>query len=543
MTGQAPAEGPKKQHERRNLAIAASAVVGAWLLLTITELANAGVDNGLISRPERLNTTSSGWACWVVAISWGVSLLSISQWLRLTGLLPRRLKPRDTAVLLAVVAWVMLMWPQYRDAPYELEFLTGYFALAFLILAPPMVAICGARLRETSLALAWLSGAVAVLMPIVAAWQLVQSARAGGLEPQLWATVFVRAMLVGWVALVSLWLLGMPDWLRSKAPKLPEVRPPAPGRKAAFGLAVVSIAGVVFAGGGYARLVWPAVANQLTGRTTVGTIQVESDLNIARSYRLYRPANLQAQPGLVVILHGSSGGGFQAETSTNFDAQADRLGWLAVYPDGVLDGWDTIPGQSVRSHPGADDVAFIRALIAQLAADYNVDPARIYVTGFSRGASMSYRLGCELSDVVAAIAPVSGNMATAEGSVADFTCQTAKPVSILAIHGTADGTIPIDGGGTAKFVKYAPMTDVIARWRTLDGCASAAASTSTDGASSLTTWSCATHTEITTRVVAGGAHAWPGAVAGLPYSTSNPADAFDASRLIADFFEAHPRAG
>jgi poly(3-hydroxybutyrate) depolymerase len=89
-------------------------------------------------------------------------------------------------------------------------------------------------------------------------------------------------------------------------------------------------------------------------------------------------------------------------------------------------------------------------------------------------------------------------------------------------------------------IAYSPMTDVIARWRQLDACA-AAASVTADGASTTTSWACGGGATVAARVVSGGVHAWPGAVA-PPYQTSTEADAFDAARLIADFFVAHPRA-
>ena len=117
----------------------------------------------------------------------------------------------------------------------------------------------------------------------------------------------------------------------------------------------------------------------------------------------------------------------------------------------MLDGWDAFgSGPSWGLHPGADDVAFIAATIDRLESTAGIDPDRVYVTGLSRGAMMSYRLGCELSARVAAIAPVSGNMATADGS-AYVACSLARPVSVFAIHGTADGMIPSDAYLWAKY--------------------------------------------------------------------------------------------
>jgi polyhydroxybutyrate depolymerase len=150
---------------------------------------------------------------------------------------------------------------------------------------------------------------------------------------------------------------------------------------------------------------------------------------------------------------------------------------------------------------------------------------------------MTYRLGCELSGRIAAIAPVSGNMATAAGS-ADVPCGLERPVSVLAIHGTADGTIPINGGMVD--IPFSPMADVIARWRSLDGCA-ATSTVSLDGPSTTTAWACASGSDVSQRVVAGGWHTWP-KVSGALASAGGSPDSFDASRLIADFFVAHPRA-
>jgi polyhydroxybutyrate depolymerase len=226
------------------------------------------------------------------------------------------------------------------------------------------------------------------------------------------------------------------------------------------------------------------------------------------------------------------------ESDSGFDRQADRLGWVAVYPDGVADGWDTF-GSTAKwgKHPGADDVAFVSALIDRLEASDGVDPGRVYVTGLSRGGMMSYRLGCALSDRIAALAPVSGNMATVSGS-ADVPCSIARPVSVLAIHGTADGVIPLDGGKVD--ITFSPMADVIAKWRTLDGCADRSTS-GVDGPSTTTTWDCAKGSTVSTRIVTGGWHTWP-RVSGALASVGGSPDSFDASRLIADFFVAHPRA-
>src|SRR5207237_8427316 len=111
--------------------------------------------------------------------------------------------------------------------------------------------------------------------------------------------------------------------------------------------------------------------------------------------------------GLVFDLHPSGTDGLVEEAETRFDAQADRLGWIVVYPDALAEGW-----QRYGCCGGAEeDVAFIAGVIARLEASDAVGPGRVDVHGTSRGGMMAYRLACELSDRLAAVAPVAGNMA------------------------------------------------------------------------------------------------------------------------------------
>jgi polyhydroxybutyrate depolymerase len=341
------------------------------------------------------------------------------------------------------------------------------------------------------------------------------AARSGASQPQLLAVEPVGGLLAVWSAGVGAWLLGWTGGLPSRA-GLPQL--PSPGRKSAIALTVVLVVSVAGAAGSFVNTYRAQIVDQLAGRTTVETIFAGVD----RTYRVHRPANELAKPGLVIVLHGAFGGGLQIENTTGFDAQADRLGWVAVYPDGVADGWDAFgSGPTWGDHPGADDIQFISMLILRFESFDNVDPDRIFVTGHSRGGMMTYRLGCAFSGVVAAIAPVSGNMATASGS-ADVPCTLAAPVSVLAIHGTADGTIPMAGGKVD--IIFSPMADVIANWRSWDKCG-AGSNVTVSGSETTTAWSCTGGSTVSTEIQAGGCHCWTA----------------DDSRVIADFFVAHPR--
>jgi polyhydroxybutyrate depolymerase len=507
-----------------------------WATLAAVEVAHANIGHSIISRPERL-FSNSDWHWPIVAVVAVVGVMVACQ--LAPAVAAAATGPRRGVTLLAGIALVPALVARFAMALLLPSDPGGYTVSAVAAIAADLVlvGIPIGLLRAAVVAprrapgLAWLTNLIAIAMVASALWATTWAARTSADQPQLLAVEPVELLASLWAAAVGAWLLGWPAGLR---PSLRWPSIPAPGRIGSAAVAFVAIVAVVIPTGSFIAAYEPASA-QLAGRTQVERIHADA---VDRTYRVYRPTGEIAAPGLVIVLHGSFGDGFQIESDTGFDAQADRLGWVAVYPDGVADGWDAF-GSTDKwgKHLGADDVAFISALIDHFEATDNVDPSRVYVTGMSRGGMMTYRLACELSDRIAAIAPVSGNMATASGS-ADVPCSLAAPVSVLAIHGTADRTIPIAGGKVD--ITYSPMADVIARWRSLDGCASQS-TTTLDGPSTTTSWSCSGGSTVSQRIVTGGYHQWP-RVSGALASTGGSPDSFDASRLIADFFVAHPRA-
>ncbi len=148
--------------------------------------------------------------------------------------------------------------------------------------------------------------------------------------------------------------------------------------------------------------------------------------NAARSYIVHVPPEFDGRRKVpaVVMPHGAGGSAEEAETYTGFDIESDHERFIVAYPNATLPfpnragGRCTNPalwhertglGDLARSHRA--DIDFISAVIDNLEAHYCADPDRIYITGFSNGASMTFSLGVNLSDRLAAIAPVSGSVA------------------------------------------------------------------------------------------------------------------------------------
>jgi polyhydroxybutyrate depolymerase len=155
----------------------------------------------------------------------------------------------------------------------------------------------------------------------------------------------------------------------------------------------------------------------------------------------------RSEGGAVFLgLHGSnqSASGFRKFTGGQFDRLAD-LG-VVGYLDGYRGHWnDARRGldQAAR-RDGVDDVAFVRAAIAELAGRYRADPARTYVFGYSNGGAMVLRLLLEIGADLAGAGVVSATMPAPENRL-DVDAGPV-PVPLALVHGTRDKLVPYEGG-------------------------------------------------------------------------------------------------
>jgi polyhydroxybutyrate depolymerase len=250
---------------------------------------------------------------------------------------------------------------------------------------------------------------------------------------------------------------------------------------------------------------------------------------LQRTYQVHVPAGLDQPAGLVLNLHGAGATGSGQAALTNYNAVADLRGFIVAYPDGIDLSWADGRGASVPDRQGVDDVGFLVALVERLSRDYGIAPGRVFATGMSAGAFMATRLACERADLVSAIAPVAGTLGAA------FPCAPSRPVSVMAVHGTADQVVPFGGGtmlgrgGYSDIVAAPAMAD---RWRALDGCPGPVEDVLPgvgDGAAvhRFTATACADGTEVVFVQIDGGGHTWP--------------TAFDASQASGEFFATHLR--
>lgn len=290
------------------------------------------------------------------------------------------------------------------------------------------------------------------------------------------------------------------------------------------------------------------------GRVTKKTMDHSG---VRRRYTLYiPPASGPSKLPLTIILHGR---GANAEsmmllTRKGFNRLADLEGFIVAYPDAVEMNWNdgrSDEQSNDRAHSeNIDDVGFISRIIDETILNFNADPERVYVTGISNGAIMAYRLACELSHRIAAIAPVNGNIPV----MLRPGCYPGEPVSVLAINNTSDPLVPFDGGevtGSFEKVKLGRLLSVsesIEFWIKRNNCnpdpvVSELPDYDPDDGTRVIVRKYANIAlgyEVILYTVEGGGHTWPGGLQYLParYIGKTCRD-FDANEVIWSFFKSH----
>jgi polyhydroxybutyrate depolymerase len=197
----------------------------------------------------------------------------------------------------------------------------------------------------------------------------------------------------------------------------------------------------------------------LPGPTCHSITVTQSDGSLAvRNYVLHVPANFPATSGaLVVALHGTGESGLEFETHTQMDTTSEADGFAVAYPDGSLTPragnlrqWNYyFNGNPSPTDVLPDDVAFIRQLITSLQTTLQANPKKIYVMGVSAGGLMAVRAGVEISNLVAAIAPLSGALDAQVDGSAGVAPAALGPVSVILLHADQDLNVSYCGGEEA----------------------------------------------------------------------------------------------
>jgi polyhydroxybutyrate depolymerase len=323
-------------------------------------------------------------------------------------------------------------------------------------------------------------------------------------------------------------------------------------------LLAVAVAGSAVLGGAVttpvpAAAAAPTVASKGCGhkaRTGVSTKHVEVD-GKEREYLLSVPKRYSPKKAapLVFDFHGLGSNMQEQEAYSHLAERGAKDGFVVVTPNASgarLKMWTYPPFPD-------NDVAFVKKMLRDTQRSLCIDARRVYATGISAGGIMSTSLVCAMPGTFAAIAPVAGVNATK-------VCANRSPkVSVIAFHGTADPIIPYAGGAyfqgltggnaTAARTRFTgslqarPVETAVGEWAAYDGCSKQPSTKSVGSDVELTRYAhCDAHTAVELYTVTGGGHTWPGARSIRTERLGSVTQSIDATKLILDFFRAHPKA-
>jgi polyhydroxybutyrate depolymerase len=255
-------------------------------------------------------------------------------------------------------------------------------------------------------------------------------------------------------------------------------------------------------------------------------------LNLPPTY--YEKSNLP----LVIALHGGGGSAEQAESAYGLTEKANSEIFVIVYPEGVQsDGilrartWNAGTCCDYAVEKNINDVNYISIMIDELLKNYKINPKKVYVTGMSNGAILSYRLACEIPNKITAIAAVSGPMSLKE------VCKSGKQIPILHLHSMLDQKVPVNGGTGIAGNTFPAVIAGLNTWSKINECKTLAKVIRDDSKYKLTQWlDCKNNAIITYYLTKDGGHSWPGSVKIRP-AADEPSAVINANDVIFDFFK------
>ena len=273
-----------------------------------------------------------------------------------------------------------------------------------------------------------------------------------------------------------------------------------------------------------------------------------------RSYRIHVPPSYDGSNPvpLVLVLHGFPDNAVHIQ-SVGMNAKADEEGFIAIYPNGhtywrdfsqvQMGLWNLIYFHrwgyfyNCWDFDNVDDVGFIRTLIEKLQTTLEINSSRIYITGLSGGGFMTYRLGAEISDIVAAIAPVAGSIGGrwTENSSLYIIPEPEHPLPVIVFHGMNDSAVPYNGDPNWTI----SVNDSVSFWVEHNQCDPTPQINISESGNIIkkTYANGSLGTEVILYTVVDGVHGWFGAP-DWPYEYPCEISCTD---LIWEFFESHPK--
>jgi polyhydroxybutyrate depolymerase len=221
-------------------------------------------------------------------------------------------------------------------------------------------------------------------------------------------------------------------------------------------------------------------------------------------------------------------------------AKAGKMGSIVIFPNGIsplpsgmMGTWNAGNCCASARDKNIDDVGFVRKIIEDAKERWSIDPNRVYSTGMSNGAMISYRLACQLPEHIKAIAAVAGTDGMGE-------CAPERPIPVLHIHALDDDHVLYNGGkGQAgrdqgKEAEFRSVPSTIDKWKEIDGCVGAPTRVFTSNGARCDRWMCS-GAPVQLCTTDTGGHSWPGG-GKTRAGKGSPSQAMSANDAMWEFF-------
>jgi polyhydroxybutyrate depolymerase len=234
-------------------------------------------------------------------------------------------------------------------------------------------------------------------------------------------------------------------------------------------------------------------------------------------------------------------------------AQEQQIYAVFLEGTGVIQTFNAGSCCGMAQNQNIDDVSYVRTVLDDVQANFNVNAARIFATGFSNGGMMSHRLACAMADRIAGIAAVGGGSGQFDRTLTQYyTCNPLRPIPVLHIHGTNDRNYPIGGGfgSGISATDFYPIDAAITDWITRNNVTSTATVERVTPTTSCTRYAtpadgsrpsapvvlCRVDPpdvyDAANQIVFGGGHSWPGGVRSPSPNSDVPLTDFNANAYL-----------
>jgi len=241
-----------------------------------------------------------------------------------------------------------------------------------------------------------------------------------------------------------------------------------------------------------------------------------------RRYFLETPAAAPegASWPLVINLHAFKSSPREQRELSEFKDIPERYGFAVAYPEGIGQSWNSGRCCGSAARQQVDDVAFLRAMVEQIAMRIPLDRTRVFALGMSNGGGAAQRLACDASGLIAGVAAVSSRLTVRR-------CEPTRGVPLLLLHGSKDRVARIQNARLEA-----------SRWAERYDCDGSGPAVDLDGCKTFS--GCRDGAEVTFCEVEDMGHCWPGK---RRCALGNPAPVFDATERILEFFQRNSPAG